>query len=152
MADVGHDPRPQVVQAKLSRSSATSCTNSDEPSSTTAGQDGNLRPNPSDFNNSSCEAGEAREAFPASRQASTSSGDSVGEMNPRYPKDTHPPKYSSRPGQGGHTSPSWGRLHPAWSSRTYQPTDPYQWASPTQPPVGRFLYSVMMIGPSRIVL
>ena len=57
----------------------------------------------------------------------------VGEMNPRYPKDAHPPKYSSQPGQGGRTSPAWGRLHPAWSSRTYEPTDPYQWASLTQP-------------------
>ena len=30
---------------------------------------------------------EAREAFPVSRQASTRSGASVGEMNPRYPKE-----------------------------------------------------------------
>ena len=38
------------------------------------------------FNNSTIKA---REAFPASRQASTSSGARVGEMNPGYLEEMH---------------------------------------------------------------
>ena len=41
---------------------------------------------------------EAHEAFPASRQDSTSSGASVGEMNPGYPEETQiQPRTEARP-------------------------------------------------------
>ena len=97
VVDIGHDPRRQAVQVKPTRSSTAGCMKLDKPSSTNAGQAGNFRPNPSNLNNSPCETGEVREAFPARRQASMSSRASVGEI-PRYPKDAHSPNCPSRPG------------------------------------------------------
>ena len=101
MADVGHDPHPQAVRAKLPRPSTFGCTQPDKPPSTIIKQTGYFQPDPSSLNNSSRQAGEAPKDFPASRQASTSSGASVREMTPRYPEDAYSPDYSSRLGQGG---------------------------------------------------
>ena len=83
VADVSRDPRFQAIQTKPSRSPTTGCTKPGEPSPTSTSTAGNVMPDVFNFNDSS----EAREAFPASRQASTSSGASVGEMNPGYPEE-----------------------------------------------------------------
>ena len=103
MADVGHDPHPQAIQAKSSRSSTSVCMQPDKPSSTIIEQASYSQPN---LNDTLHEAGEAREAFPASKQAPMNLGASVGEMTPRYPQDAYSPNCSSRLYQGR-------QIHPA---------------------------------------
>ena len=65
-----------------------------------------LSAGPFNLNGTQQTSGEAREAFPASSQASTSSGASVGEMTPRYPQEAYSQDHSSRQGQGGQANPA----------------------------------------------
>ena len=69
------------------------------------------------YNNSMIEA---HEAFPASWQASTSSGASVGEMNPGYPEET---KISQRTQAGFLKADGIVRLQGAGLEQPDLPTD-----------------------------
>ena len=106
MADVGHDPNPQAVQAKSQRSSISGNVQPDEPSSRSPSKPAAHKTDHSTSTTHNKKSGKARETFPASRQASTSSGASVGEMIPGYPKDVHSSDCSSRPGQAGYVRPA----------------------------------------------